>query len=158
MVVVYDNGTAAISGSLGAGAGVLSLLKLSMNPGTLLASAVPGMGVGAGLAGTGVFAGATFQPASTFAPLSIVGNVSGLTLFGAPGTVVISGAGTQSFPAFSALGIGANWTVTGLVGVEISRVDLNLYPNPIPEPQLALLLLGGMVGMAGYAARQRRND
>jgi len=156
MTVVYTSGSSVVGGTLGSN-GQMSILALSfVTPGTLLGGSVPGFGAGVGLAGVrtpggaGSFVGATSIPVSFFGtslpPLSITGNAVINWASIAPGVISLNGNGVQVFPA---LALPVDWTITGIVGSEISR-------TVVPEPGTGVLLLGSLAGLAFGVRRIRR--
>jgi hypothetical protein len=156
MTVVYTSGSTVVGGTLGSN-GQMSILALSfITPATLLGSPVPGFGAGVGLAGvrtpggSGNFVGATSIPVSFFGaglpPLSITGNAVITWAITGLGAISLNGNGVQVFPA---LALPVNWTITGIVGSEISRAV-------VPEPGTGALLLGSLAGLAFGVRRLRR--
>ena len=61
-------------------------------------------------------------------------------------TILVNGAGTQTMLSAAVV---ANWTMTGIVGQEISRAI-------VPEPGTGVLLLGSLAGLAYGVRRLRR--
>lgn len=158
MVIVYTSGSPTLGGTLG-GPGQMQILQIGLTvPATILGpgNTVPGLPAGAGAVGVrtpggvGNFAGPTAIPASAFGPaqppIAINGNVAGINFAPAatPPFLIINGQGTQVFSGLPQIW---SWTVTNLVGQEISR-------TVVPEPGSGFLLLGGLAGLA-FAARRR---
>jgi hypothetical protein len=154
LTVIYTGGSTALGGTLGTVASMQGLQMVLSVPATILGGAVTigGMGVGFGAAGTrtpggvGNFGGATYLPAAVLSPAqpSINGNIGSLG-FNPLGsiTIMLTGVGTQ------VVGVGFNWTITGVVGSEISRAV-------VPEPGTGVLLLGSLAGLAFGVRRLRR--
>jgi len=159
MVIVYTSGSPTLGGTLGS-LGSMQVIQLSFaTPGTFLGGAIPGMGVGVGAlgvrtpGGVGNFGGATYIPAGHFQttpsllpPFYINGTAAiGFNPFG-PITIGLSGVGVQLIDALPQT---FAWTMTNLVGQEISR-------TVIPEPGTGVLLLGSLAGLAFGVRRLRR--
>jgi len=154
LTIIYTGGSTAIGGSLGT-VGTMQGLQMGLAvPATILGGAVtiPGMGVGFGAVGTrtpggvGAFGGSTYLPAYVLSPAQpAISGVIGALGFNPLGsaTILVSGFGTQL------VGVGFSWTITGVVGQEISR-------TVIPEPGTGVLLLGSLAGLAFGVRRLRR--
>ena len=159
MVVVYTSGHTSLGGPLGTAASMQVVQLSFVTAGTVAGglATIPGMGVGVGLPGVRTAGGVgNFGPGATHVPVGAFGsgappfsmNGSGVSIgFNPLGSITISvnGAGIQTM-----LGqIVAPWTITGVVGQEISRAA-------IPEPGSGVLLLGSLAGLAFVARRLRR--
>jgi hypothetical protein len=156
MTVVYTSGSTVLNGTLGAN-GQMSVLALALTTwATIAAQPVSGFGVGVGAVGTrtaggaGNFGGATAIAVSQFGPgappLSITGNAAISWASIGLGNISLNGIGNQLIPAFA---IPITWTITGIVGSEISRAV-------VPEPGTGALLLGSLAGLAFGVRRLRR--
>ena len=159
MVVVYSSGSTALGGSLGTAASMQVVQLSFVTVGTVASglATIPGMGVGVGLPGVRTAGGVgNFGPGATHIPVGAFGggappfsmNGSGVAIsFNPLGsiTVLLNGAGIQTM-----LGqVVAPWTISGVVGQEISR-------SVVPEPGSGVLLLGSLAGLAYGVRRLRR--
>jgi hypothetical protein len=154
LTVIYTGGSTALGGSLGTAATMEGLQMVLSVPATILGGAVTigGMGVGFGAVGTrtaggvGAFGGATYLPSAVLSPAqpAINGTIGalGFTPLGSI-TISLSGYGNQ------VVGVAFSWTITGVIGQEISR-------TAIPEPGTGVMLLGGLTGLAFGVRRLRR--
>ena len=155
MIIVYTSGSTALGGTLGTPA-TMQVLQLVL----LRAGDVPrrrghdrrhgrsasGPSALAPRAASGTSAAQpTSRPASSSpAQPAINGNIGSLG-FNPLGSITISlnGVGTQ------VVGVAFAWTITGVVGQEVSR-------TVVPEPGTGVLLLGSLAGLAFGARRLRR--
>ena len=154
MTIVYTGGSTALGGTLGTAATMQGLQLVLSVPATILGGGVTigGMGAGFGALGTrsaggvGNFGGATYLPAGVLSPAQpSINGVIGSLGFNPLGSITISlnGVGTQ------VVGVGFSWTITGVVGQEVSRAI-------VPEPGTGVLLLGSLAGLAFGVRRMRR--
>jgi hypothetical protein len=154
LVVVYTSGSTVIGGSLGS-LGSMQVMTVALaTAGSALGDPVPAILVGAGagvlnIGNNGAVTGITAVTASFAAPgvpgISWTGTINMPFAAGGPATInIASGAGSQ----FGGI---INWTVTDVVGTEISRVAI-----PMPEPGTSALLVMGLVGLAAFGAPKLR--
>jgi hypothetical protein len=153
MVIVYTSGSTAIGGTLGTLASMQAIQLTFVTPATFVLT-IPGMGVANGIpgvrtaGGVGNFAGATYVPAGHFTPQQpkITGtNVISFAPTLGTVTVLLNGIGKQTLAG----AIIAPWTISGVIGSEVSRVL-------VPEPGSGVLLFGSLAVLAYGVRRLRR--
>jgi hypothetical protein len=154
MTIVYTGGSTALGGTLGTAASMQGIQMVLSVPATILGGAVTigGMGAGFGAVGTrtaggiGNFGGATYLPAGALSTAQpVINGLIGFLSFNPVGSIGVSLNGTGS----QVVGVGFNWTITGVTGQEVSRTI-------IPEPGTGVLLLGSLAGLAFGVRRMRR--
>jgi hypothetical protein len=118
----------------------------------VIANGVPGTQSGGGV---WVFSGATAITASALGPGSPTYSQIGTAFLVfnpiGPATVSFSGGGTQMFIG---PGVTGNWTIGGVIGIEVSR-------SLVPEPSSAGLLVSAAAALGAgslFARRTRRRD